>query len=123
MSRRILLIEDNAQNAKLFTRLLALDGHEVATAVEAEHGLTLARQAPPDLVLMDLQLPGMDGLAATRRFKTDPSLAHIPVVALTAHAMPEDEERAREAGCDGFITKPIDTRRFRTTVAGYLEGK
>jgi CheY-like chemotaxis protein len=120
MSSRILVIEDNPLNMKLFVSLLRLDGYEIATADQAENGLLLAHQQVPDLVLMDVQLPGMDGLTATRRMKADPVLQHVPVVALTADAMPGDREKAMDAGCTGYITKPIDTRSFRKTVAEYL---
>jgi two-component system cell cycle response regulator DivK len=103
----ILVIEDNPANMKLATLLLRHAGHEPLCAVDAETGLTLARSARPDLVLMDIQLPGMDGLAATALLKKDPATASIPVIALTAMAMKADQERSQVAGCDGYIAKPL----------------
>ena len=104
---RILVVEDNAANMKLACLLLENVGHVVLTAVDAEIGLTVARAEKPDLILMDIQLPGMDGLAATRLLKADPATAHIPVIALTAMAMKEDQEKTRAAGCDEYIAKPL----------------
>ena len=113
---RILIIEDNPMNLELATDLLEANGFNVLQARTAEEGLRLAREAAPALVLMDFSLPGMDGLCATKALKTDPATRHLPVVALTAHAMKGDEEIARSAGCDGYLTKPIDTKTFVTTV-------
>src|SRR5271154_101538 len=104
---RILIIEDNAANMKLALLLLHKVGHTVLCAVDAEAGLTLARTDLPDLILMDIQLPGMDGLAATALLKKDPATAAIPVIALTAMAMKEDQEKTKVAGCDGYIAKPL----------------
>lgn len=104
---RILIIEDNAANMKLAVLLLANSGHTVLCAVDAETGLTLARASRPELILMDIQLPGMDGLAATVLLKQDPATAGIPVIALTAMAMKEDREKTRLAGCDAYIAKPL----------------
>ena len=104
---RILVIEDNAANMKLATLLLLNVGHVVLCAGDAETGLTLARAEHPDLILMDVQLPGMDGLAATALLKRDSATAGIPVIALTALAMKEDRERSQEAGCDAYIAKPL----------------
>ncbi|WP_096662282.1 response regulator [Polaromonas sp. AET17H-212] len=103
----ILIIEDNAANMKLACLLLRNAGHAVLCAVDAETGLTLARADRPDLILMDIQLPGMDGLAATALLKHDPATAAIPVIALTAMAMKEDQEKTRAAGCDAYIAKPL----------------
>ncbi|MEO7578147.1 MAG: response regulator [Massilia sp.] len=103
----ILVIEDNAANMRLAVLLLEQAGHMVACAGDAESGIALARAAAPDLILMDIQLPGMDGLAATSVLKRDPRAAAIPVIALTALAMKEDEERSIRAGCDGYIAKPL----------------
>ncbi|WP_397409641.1 response regulator [Polaromonas sp.] len=103
----ILIIEDNAANMKLACLLLRNAGHAVLCAVDAETGLTLARADRPDLILMDIQLPGMDGLAATALLKHDPVTAAIPVIALTAMAMKEDQEKTRAAGCDAYIAKPL----------------
>ena len=104
---RILIIEDNAANRKLACLLLGSAGHEVLRAVDAETGLTLACTGQPDLILMDIQLPGMDGLAATALLKQDAATAAIPVIALTAMAMKEDQEKTQAAGCDAYIAKPL----------------
>ena len=104
---RILIIEDNRTNMKLATLLVRNAGHTVLCAVDAETGLTQARADRPDLILMDIQLPGMDGLAATTLLKQDPATASIPVIALTAMAMREDEEKTKIAGCDAYISKPL----------------
>src|SRR5450631_2882776 len=104
---RILIIEDNPANMKLASLLLLRVGHTVLCAVDAETGLTLARADQPDLILMDIQLPGMDGLAATALLKQDSATAAIPVIALTAMAMKEDEEKTKAAGCDAYISKPL----------------
>ncbi|NNM82111.1 MAG: response regulator [Burkholderiales bacterium] len=120
----ILIVEDNPQNMKLETFLLESDGHTVFQANDAVSGLQLAASRRPDLVLMDIQLPGMDGLEAARRLKADPLTAGIVIYALTAFAMKGDEERIREAGCDGYISKPIRHREFLDTVKHALgEGK
>jgi two-component system, cell cycle response regulator DivK len=103
----ILIIEDNAANMNLTTLLVRNAGHSVINAVDAETGLTLARTDQPDLILMDVQLPGMDGLAATALLKHDPVTAAIPVIALTALAMKDDEEKSQIAGCDAYIAKPV----------------
>lgn len=103
----ILVIEDNAANMKLACLLLHNAGHAVLCAVDAETGLTLARTAHPDLILMDIQLPGMDGLAATALLKQDAATTAIPVIALTAMAMKADHEKSRAAGCDLYIAKPL----------------
>jgi len=103
----ILIIEDNAANMKLAVLLLENAGHTSLSAADAETGLTLARAHRPDLILMDIQLPGMDGLAATKLLKSDPATADIPVLALTAMAMKEDREKTRMAGCDAYIAKPL----------------
>lgn len=103
---RVLIVEDNAANMKLARLVLERAGYTVLSANAAEEGVELAQRHQPDLVLMDVQLPGMDGLAATVQLKNDPATAHIPVVALTAFAMKGDEERIRAAGCDGYLSKP-----------------
>ena len=109
---RILVVEDNPANMKLVTLLLRNVGHDVMTAVDAETGLALARTEHPDLILMDIQLPGMDGLAATALLKQDPATAEIPVIAVTAMAMTSDREKTRQAGCDGYISKPLRYREL-----------
>ncbi|MDB5884314.1 MAG: response regulator receiver protein [Polaromonas sp.] len=104
---KILIIEDNPANMKLASLLVRSAGHEVLCAVDAENGLTLARAAQPSLILMDIQLPGMDGLTATALLKQDAATAAIPVIALTAMAMKEDQEKTQIAGCDAYIAKPL----------------
>jgi two-component system cell cycle response regulator DivK len=104
---RILIVEDNPANMKLATLLLQKAGHTALCAGDAETGLMLARAERPDLILMDIQLPGMDGLAATALLKGDPATAAIPVIALTAMAMKEDQEKTKKAGCDSYIAKPL----------------
>jgi two-component system, cell cycle response regulator DivK len=116
----ILVVEDNAANLKLATFLLESAGYVVISAPNAETGLTLARSQQPTLILMDIQLPGMDGLQATAILKADPSTRAIPVIALTALAMKGDEERIRAAGCDGYVAKPLAYKDFLTTVASHL---
>ncbi len=120
MNARILVVEDNAVNLELVTDLLEAHGFAIAQATTAEEGLRLARELAPDLVLMDLSLPGMDGLAATRALKTNPATCHLPVIALTAHAMRGDEAAALKAGCDGYLSKPIDTRTFPAKIAAFI---
>ena len=104
---RVLIIEDNPANLKLTSLLMRHAGHSVISAVDAETGLTLARAEQPDLILMDVQLPGMDGFAATALLKGDPATAAIPIIALTSMAMKTDREKSRIAGCDGYIAKPL----------------
>src|SRR3954466_12476733 len=115
----ILVVEDNAANLELAAFLLESAGHTVISATDAEAGVTMARTEQPALILMDIQLPGMDGLVATGILKADEATRGIPVIALTALAMKGDEERIRAAGCDGYIAKPLDYKSFLATVAGY----
>jgi CheY-like chemotaxis protein len=119
---RLLIVDDNAINLKLVRLLLAGAGYEVRTAASAADALAVLGDYRPQLILMDLQLPDMDGLEVTRRIKARPELVGIPVLALTAYAMKGDDERAHQAGCDGYITKPIDTRTLPALIAGYLDG-
>jgi two-component system cell cycle response regulator DivK len=116
----ILIVDDNPTNAKLLAYVLARQGHQVATAADAVQALAAIARDRPRLILMDLQLPGIDGLELTRRLKADPATAGIVVVAVTAYAMTGDEDRARAAGCDGYLPKPIDTRTLAATIAAYL---
>jgi two-component system, cell cycle response regulator DivK len=118
---KVLIVEDNAANMALATFLLQSAGHTVVTATDAEAGLTLARQEQPDLILMDIQLPGMDGLAATALLKSDEATRGIPVIALTALVMKGDEERIRAAGCDGYIAKPLAYKEFLATISAQLK--
>jgi len=117
---KILIVEDNPANMKLATLLLQSAGHTVFSATDAEAGLTMARGEQPDLILMDIQLPGMDGLEATALLKRDDATRDIPVIALTALAMKGDEERIRAAGCDGYIAKPLAYRDFLAIISAQL---
>ena len=120
MAPRVLVVEDNPVNLELVGALLESEGWSVIPAETADASLRLAATERPDLIVMDVQLPGMSGYDATRRLKADPATAAIPVVALTAHAMRGEEARAREAGCNAFLTKPIDAKAFRETLRGFL---
>jgi two-component system, cell cycle response regulator DivK len=120
MTARILIIEDNVSNMTLATYILESAGHLVVTARDAEAGLAMARARHPDLILMDIQLPGIDGLQATRLLKSDAATRAIPIVALTALAMRGDEDRIRAAGCDGYIAKPMRYQDVLDTVAMFL---
>ena len=117
---KVLIVEDNAANMTLAVFLVQLAGHTALSATDAEAGLTLARDQQPHLILMDIQLPGMDGLEATAVLKRDDATRAIPVIALTALAMKGDEQRIREAGCDGYIAKPLAYRDFLATIATHL---
>lgn len=117
----ILVVEDNIDNQELTKILLEGEGWEVRFAEDAQVALNTLGTYHPRLILMDVQLPGMDGLELTRRLRTEPAFEDVIIVALTAYAMTGDEENARSAGCDGYITKPIDTRTFATTVREYLD--
>ena len=117
---KVLIIEDNPTNMTLAVFLLQSVGHTVLSATDAETGLVLAREEHPDLILMDIQLPGMDGLRATGLLKGDETTRHIPVIALTALAMKGDEERILAAGCDGYVVKPLRYQEFLATVAAQL---
>ena len=117
---KVLIVEDNAPNMTLATFLLRSAGHTVISATDAEAGLTLARDEHPNLILMDIQLPGMDGLQATVLLKRDEATRGIPVIALTALAMKGDEERIRAAGCDGYIAKPMRYQDFLSTITAQL---
>jgi len=120
---RILIVEDNPANMTLAVFLLESAGHSVIKSTDAEAGLTLARKEQPDLILMDIQLPGMDGLQATLLLKKDEATRNIPVIALTALVMKGDEERILAVGCDGYIAKPMRYREFLATDAEHLAGK
>lgn len=119
--KTVLVIEDDHMNMKLVRTLLSMGGVRVLEADNAETGISLAREHRPNLILMDLQLPGMDGLCATRMIRGDAATADLPVVALTAFAMHGDNEKALEAGCNGYLTKPIDTRSFLETITRFLK--
>jgi two-component system cell cycle response regulator DivK len=117
----ILIVDDNPVNLKLAHLLLAGEGHYVRTAADAEEALEVLKVFRPRLILMDIQLPGMDGLELTRRLKADPATRQITVLGLTAYAMKGDEEKILAAGCDGYIPKPIDTRTLPSVISHYLE--
>ncbi len=117
---RILIVDDNPVNLKLASSVLEFAGWQVMEAADANQALDVIRQTPPDLILMDIALPGMDGLSLTRQLKADQSTRNIRIVALTAFAMKGDDQKAREAGCDGYITKPVDTRKLPVQVAEIL---
>jgi CheY-like chemotaxis protein len=116
----ILIVDDNEVNLRLAQWLLTSEGFTVRVAKDAEDAFQVLREFRPRLILMDLQMPGMDGLSATRKLKADPETRDILVIALTAFAMSGDRERALEAGCEGYVTKPIDTRTLPGLIAGYL---
>jgi len=120
---RVLIIEDNPANLKLTSLLMRHAGHAVLIAVDAETGLMMARAEQPDLILMDVQLPGMDGFAATALLKMDPSTLAIPIIALTSMAMKEDREKSRAAGCDGYIAKPLRYQELFAAVDALLPGR
>ena len=117
---KVLIIEDNELNRKLITSLLHLKNYQVLEAEDAETGIEMARKFVPDLILMDIQLPGMDGLTATRVLKNDIDLKNIPIVAVTSYAISGDEDKAIAAGCVGYITKPIETREFIKSISEYI---
>jgi len=119
----ILIVDDSVDNLKLTQILLELEGYQVRTARDAEEALQLLEMQRPALILMDIQLPGLDGLELTRRLRRRPGFDEVTIVALTAYAMKGDEENARAAGCDGYIAKPIDTRTFPAVVQGFLNAR
>jgi two-component system cell cycle response regulator DivK len=118
--KRILVIEDNLDNMVLIADLLRKLQYDVIEAMDGEQGIRVSAAEMPDLILMDLSLPRMDGCEATRAIKSSPALSHIPVIAVTAHAMHDDRERAREAGCDDYIVKPINMRDLGQKISQYL---
>jgi two-component system cell cycle response regulator DivK len=119
---RILLVEDNEMNRDMLSRRLQRHGHEVLLAVDGVEGVALARQQRPDLVLMDMSLPKLDGWEATRQIRADETIKGIPVIALTAHAMQGDREKAIDAGCDEYDTKPVNLKRLLTKIDKLLNG-
>jgi CheY-like chemotaxis protein len=120
MSEQILIVDDNLINLKLSRVLLSLEGYEVRTAADAVEALKVLQGFRPRLILMDLQMPGMDGLELTRKLKADPSHAHILIIAITAYAMKGDQEKALAAGCDAYVPKPIDTAMLPKVVRSLL---
>ena len=117
---KILLVEDNEMNRDMLSRRLAWRGHPVVLATDGRHGIELASTEAPDLILMDMSLPGMDGWEATRHLKATEATRHIPIIALTAHAMTSDRQRAIEAGCDEYETKPVELQRLLLKIDGLL---
>lgn len=117
---KILLVEDNEMNRDMLSRRLARRGYQVEIAVDGEQGVNMATSATPDLILMDMSLPVIDGWEATRRIKANPATQGIPVIALTAHAMAGDQEQARNAGCDDYDTKPVDLARLLGKIESQL---
>ena len=120
---KILLVEDNEMNRDMLSRRLERKGFSVVVAVDGAEGLLKAKSEGPDLILMDMSLPVLDGWEATRRLKADEATRHIPVIALTAHAMASDEQKAREAGCDDFDTKPIELSRLLEKIQSRLDNR
>jgi CheY-like chemotaxis protein len=120
MSAKILVVEDNPTNLKLVSDVLGFEGHEILKAVDAEEAQIVLTGTLPELILMDIALPGMDGLTLTGKLKADARTCRIRIVALTAFAMKGDEQKALNAGCDGYITKPIDTRKLPELVLEFL---
>lgn len=121
MANRILVVEDNPDNRVLITDVLTSLDYDVIVAGDGEEGVSKASTERPDLILMDLSLPNVDGWTATRRIKSAPELNHITIIALTAHAMVGDREKALEAGCDDYVSKPIDLRELTSKLALYLD--
>ena len=121
MSKKVLIVEDNELNMKLFRDLLEAHGYETVQTRNGTDALGLAREHRPDLILMDIQLPGVSGLDVTRWLKDDPELRSIPVIAVTAFAMKGDEEKIKQGGCEGYISKPISVTQFLDTVRQFLE--
>ena len=119
---KILLVEDNEMNRDMLSRRLIRKGHEVVMAFDGEQGVTMARDEAPDIILMDMSLPTIDGWEATRRIKADAATRHLPVIALTAHAMAGDRDRALQAGCDDYDTKPVDLERLLGKIAALTTG-
>ena len=120
MPKRVLIVEDNPMSLELLTELVQAEGHRVIPALSGTEVLSLARAELPDLILMDIQLPGLDGLTAIRILKAEPETKEIPVVGISAHALREDVDRALQAGCAAYLSKPLDTRAFIDLMAGLL---
>jgi two-component system cell cycle response regulator DivK len=120
MSRRILVVEDHEENRRIMRDLLTSAGYEMIEAVTGEEGIALAERERPDLILMDIQLPGLDGLETTRRIKANPALRAIPIIAVTSYALSGDDVKAREAGCNDYVTKPFSPRALLAKVREYV---
>lgn len=120
MAKRILIVEDNDLNLKLFRDLLGANGYETVETKEGLEAITLTRNLKPDLILMDIQLPEISGLDVTKKIKADEEIRHIPVIAVTAFAMKDDEEKILRAGCEAYISKPISIDHFLSTIKKFL---
>ena len=119
--KRVLVVEDTEDNRRIIRDLLTSAGYEMIEAVDGEQGVAMAAEHRPDLILMDIQLPVLDGYEATRRIKANPALRHIPVIAVTSYALSGDEEKTRAAGCDAYVAKPFSPRLLLAKVRGFLE--
>jgi len=120
MSKRILVVEDQDDNRRILRDLLTASGYELIEAVDGEQGLAAAQQEHPDLILMDIQLPGIDGYEVTRRIKANEALRSIPIIAVTSYALSGDDQKAFEAGCDAYVTKPFSPRQLLAKIKEYL---
>lgn len=120
---RILVVEDSPMNRKILEVLLRGHGYEPLEAEDGNQAMEIISEDPPDLILMDMQLPGIDGYELTRRLRQDPATKDIPIIAVTANAMAGDDRKALDAGCDAYVAKPIDTRTFPELIASYLQGR
>ncbi len=120
MKKRILIVEDQEDNRKILRDLLTSVGYDLVEATAGDQGVAMAETARPDLILMDIQLPGIDGYEATRRIKANPALRHIPIIAVTSYALSGDDVKAREAGCDAYVTKPFSPRALLAKVREFL---
>jgi two-component system cell cycle response regulator DivK len=120
MSKRILLVEDQEDNRRIMRDLLSASGYELIEANDGEQGLALAESEVPDLVLMDIQLPGLDGYEVTRRIKANAALRHIPIIAVTSYALSGDDQKAFASGCDGYVTKPFSPRQLLAKIREFL---
>ena len=120
MTKRILVIEDTEDNRQILRDLLSSAGYEIIEAVDGESGVAMAKKQLPGLILMDIQLPGIDGYEATRQIKATPALAHIPIIAVTSYALSGDDVKARQAGCDDYVTKPFSPRALLAKIRAHL---
>jgi CheY-like chemotaxis protein len=123
MGERVLIVDDNPTNLKLVAYLVKANGYDVDTAADADAAVAAIRASKPRVILMDIQLPGIDGLELTRRLKADPATQDIAIIAVTAYAMKGDEEKALAAGCDDYVTKPIDTRALPQVIARHVQNR
>jgi two-component system cell cycle response regulator DivK len=121
MSKRILVVEDQEDNRRIMRDLLAASGYQSMEATTGDEGLAMAEREVPDLILMDIQLPGLDGYEVTRRIKANPTLQHIPIIAVTSYALSGDDQKAYAAGCDGYVTKPFSPKLLLAKIREYLK--